>query len=159
MPGTDHRRGPLSAREATVVGDGVVVRDAEPAVIDVLFDDRWVWSFHSARDTQPVGGRRRAPWPDSLRQFLHGTSRLTVRARFSGETLFDDEFAFDDSDGRVRIIDHRGKPLIVDKAGDLQCGFAERGQATVDALLDAIEDVLARLTDAGVAAFLPFARL
>jgi SAM-dependent methyltransferase len=47
----------------------------------------------------------------------------------------------------------------VDKAGDLQCGFAERGQATVDALLDAVDDVLARLTAAGVDAFLAFGAL
>jgi SAM-dependent methyltransferase len=148
--------------DAFVDHHGVVVDAREPAVVDVLFDGRWVWSFHSERDTKDVpddASRRRAPWPVSLRQFLRGTSRLTVRARFADETLFDGEFAFDDSEGRVAIIDHRGKPLIIDKAGDLQCGFAERGQATVDALLDAVEDVLARLAGAGMDAFLAFGAL
>jgi SAM-dependent methyltransferase len=163
MPGSDHLRDPLPAEIAAgcagVDGDGIVIRAAAPTVLDVLFDDRWVWSFHSGRDTEPVGEYRRAPWPKSLRQFLRGTARVTVRERFAEKTLFDGDHAFDGSDTRVRIVDHRGRPLIVDKAGDLQCGFAERGQATIDALLDAVEDVLARLADAGVDAFLAFGAL
>jgi SAM-dependent methyltransferase len=140
--------------------DGVVVDARTDAVIDVLFEGRWVWSFHAGRDTEAVPpDAGRAAWPGSLRPFLRGTGQVTVRARFTDEVLFDQEVAFDDSDTRVRIVDARGRPLIVDKAGDLQCGFAERGQATVDALLDAVEDVLARLADAGVDAFLAFGAL
>ena len=153
---------PAAETTAVVDHDGVTVDAREPAVIDVLFEDRWVWSFHSGRDTTIVSQdavRRRAPWPVGLRPFLRGTGRVTVRARSSGDTLFDGDFAFDDSDTRVSIVDHRGRPLIVDKAGDLQCGFAERGQATVDALIDAIDDVLARLAGAGVDAFLAFGAL
>jgi SAM-dependent methyltransferase len=142
--------------EALVDRDGVTVAAEDGAVVDVLFDERWVWSFQAGRDTRDGGS---APWPVSLRQFLRGRARITVRERFGGRTLYDGEVAFDDGDARVRIEDHRGKPLIVDKAGDLQCGFAERGQATVDALLDAIEDVLARLAGAGVDAFLAFGAL
>src|SRR4051794_1218015 len=152
------RAGAVAGR-AAVTGDGIVVGEAAPTVIDVLFDDRWVWSFHSERDTEPDRRGRRAPWPGCLRPFLRGSARITVRERFADRTLFDGEFAFDDSDARVRIVDGSGRPLIVDKAGDLQCGFAERGQATVDALLDAVEDVLARLAGAGVDAFLAFGAL
>ncbi len=147
---------------AVVDHDGITVDPREQAVVDVLFEERWVWSFHSARDTKIVAGddaRRRAPWPVSLRPFLRGTGHVTVRMRAAGDILFDGDFAFDDSDTRVRIVDHRDRPLIVDKAGDLQCGFAERGQATVDALIDAIDDVLARLAGAGVDAFLAFGAL
>jgi SAM-dependent methyltransferase len=131
------------AMPAAVDRDGVTVHAAEQPVVDVLFDEQWVWSFHSRRDTKAVSGadgdpeRRRAPWPVSLRPFLRGTGHVTVRERFSGTTLFDGDYAFDDADARVKVVDQRGRPLIVDKAGDLQCGFAERGQATVDALLDA----------------------
>ncbi|HEV7651532.1 MAG TPA: methyltransferase domain-containing protein [Actinophytocola sp.] len=149
----------IAPGQAAVRRDGIVVDGAEPTVIDVLFDGRWIWSFHSARDTEPDGGRRRAPWPVSLRPYLRGTSHVTVRERFSGTTLFDGDHAFDDAGTRVKIMDDQGRPLIVDKSGDLQCGFAERGQATVDTLLDAVEDVLARLTDAGVDAFLAFGAL
>jgi SAM-dependent methyltransferase len=152
------------ARVATVDQDGIAVETAPPAVIDVLFDGQWVWSFRSERDTEVVpragrGARRLAPWPATLRPFLRGTGHVTVRERFSARTLFDGEYVFDDSDRRVRIVDAQGRPLIVDKAGDLQCGFAERGQATVDTLLDALQDVLARLRDAGVDAFLAFGAL
>ena len=41
----------------------------------------------------------------------------------------------------------------------MQCEFAQRGQATIDSLLDAVQDVLARLTDAGVDAFLAYGAL
>jgi SAM-dependent methyltransferase len=140
--------------------DGVVVDARTDAVIDVLFEGRWVWSFHAGRDTETVSPHAgRAAWPGSLRPFLRGTGHVTVRERFTDEVLFDQDVAFDDSDTRVRIVDARGRPLIVDKAGDLQCGFAERGQATVDALIDAIDDVLVRLSGAGVEAFLAFGAL
>jgi len=148
---------------ATVDRDGVTVGIERPGVIDVLFDGQWTWSFQSERDTAPAWrgqhAARRAPWPVNLRPYLHGTGQVTVRERSSGRVLFDGEYAFDDSDARVRIVDGQGRPLIVDKGGDLQCGFAERGQATVDALLDAVEDVLARLNGAGVDAFLAFGAL
>jgi len=151
-------------RVATVDRDGVAVDSTRPAVIDVLFDGQWVWSFQSERDTREVpradrAANRLAPWPVSLRPFLRGSGHVTVRERFSERTLFDCDYAFDDSDGRVRVVDGDGRPLIVDKAGDLQCGFAERGQATVEALLDAVQDVLARLAGAGVDAFLAFGAL
>jgi SAM-dependent methyltransferase len=159
---TDRWRGMAMAepRVASVDREGVSVDSPDPAVIDVLVEGEWVWSFRSERDTRAVsssGDVRLAPWPVGLRPFLRGTGQVTVRA--SGRTLFDREYAFDDSDSRVRIVDADGRPLIVDKAGDLQCGFAERGQATVDALLDAVEDVLARLNGAGVDAFLAFGAL
>ncbi len=148
---------------ATVDRDGVAVDSARPTVIDVLFDRQWVWSFQSQRDTRRVSRLRRAnrlaAWPASLRPYLRGTGHVTVRDRFSDRTLFDGDYAFDDSASRVRIVDDVGRPLIVDKAGDLQCGFAERGQATVNALLDAVEDVLAKLADAGVDAFLAYGAL
>jgi hypothetical protein len=148
---------------ATVDGDGVTVACARPAVIDVLFDDRWVWSFQSERDTRVLrpdrAATRLAPWPAGLRPFLRGTGHLTVRERAGDQILFHGDHAFDDTDNRVRVVDDQGRPLIVDKAGDLQCGFAARGQATVDALLDAVQDVLARLTAAGVDAFLAYGAL
>ncbi|NMO03501.1 class I SAM-dependent methyltransferase [Gordonia sp. TBRC 11910] len=150
-------------RLATVDGDGVSVGSAAPTVVDVLFDDTWVWSFQSGRDTRRVwrvgSPNHLATWPQSLRPYLRGTAHVTVRERTSARTLFDDDYAFDDSGGRVSIVDRAGRPLTVDKAGDLQCAFAERGQATIDTLLDAVEDVLGRLTDAGVDAFLAYGAL
>jgi SAM-dependent methyltransferase len=150
-------------RVATVDSEGVAVDSAAPAVVDVLFDGRWVWTFQAHRDARRVwrvhSANRLAPWPVSLRPFLRGTSHVTVRERFSERTLFDGDYAFDDSDGRVNVVDEAGRPLIVDKAGELQCGFAERGQATVNALLDAVEDVLSTLAATGVDAFLAYGAL
>ncbi|OLF17320.1 class I SAM-dependent methyltransferase [Actinophytocola xanthii] len=145
---------------ASVDRDGVLVAGDQQAVIDVSFGGQWVWSFHAGRDTRPEAGRARAPWPVNLRPFLRGTGHVTVRERFGDRVLFDGEYAFDGSDHRVAVVDGQGRPLIVDKAGDLQCGFSERGEPTVQALLDAIEDVLGRLRDeGGVDAFLAFGAL
>jgi SAM-dependent methyltransferase len=145
---------------ASVDRDGVLVDADQKSVIDVLFEGTWVWSFHAERDAKPQGAHRRVRWPKNLRPFLRGTGQVTVRERFGERVLFDGEYAFDDTDARVNIVDAQGRPLIVDKGGDLQCGFSERGDATVNALLDAVEDVLSRLTDeGGVDAFLAFGAL
>jgi SAM-dependent methyltransferase len=154
-------RGTDSHQVAAVVDqDGVRVAADQESVVDVLFGDQWVWSFNAGRDTRPDGDHRLAPWPHSLRQFLVGTGTVTARERFGERVLFTGDVAFDDSDQRVSIVDGQGRPLIVDKAGDMQCGFSERGEATREALLDAIEDVLAKMRDeGGVDAFLAFGAL
>jgi len=145
---------------AIVDRDGVRVPAEQQTVVDVLFDDTWVWSFNAERDAHPDGDTRLARWPVNLRPFLRGTGHVTVKERFGDRTLFDGDYAFDDSDARVSIVDSQGRPLIVDKGGDMQCGFAERGKPTVDALLDAISDVLTRMRDeGGVDAFLAFGAL
>jgi SAM-dependent methyltransferase len=155
MSGTDSRQGVTAVDQ-----DGVRVAADQKSVVDVLFDDQWTWSFNAERDTRSENGHRLAQWPVNLRPFLRGTGAVTVRERFGEKVLFSGDVAFDDSDQRVKIVDGRGRPLIVDKAGDMQCGFSERGEATREALLDAIEDVLARLRDeGGVDAFLAFGAL
>lgn len=139
---------------------GVRVTAGQKSVVDVLFDDQWVWSFNAERDTRANGAVLLADWPANLLPFLRGTAAVTVRERFGERVLFAGDVLFDESDQRVRIVDDDGRPLIVDKAGDLQCAFASRGEATRTALLDAIDDVLARLRDeGGVDAFLAFGAL
>jgi SAM-dependent methyltransferase len=159
MPGTDSRQA-APERAAAVDQDGVRVATDQESVVDVLFNDQWVWSFNAERDTRLEGGKRVARWPVNLRPFLRGTGAVTVRERFGELVLFTGEVRFDDTDQRVDIVDGKGRPLIVDKGGDMQCGFSERGEATREALLDAIEDVLARMRDdGGVDAFLAFGGL
>src|SRR5688572_17097678 len=113
MSGTDSRQGVTAVDQ-----DGVRVAADQKSVVDVLFDDQWTWSFNAERDTQAVNGHRLARWPVNLRPFLRGTGAVTVRERFGEQVLFSGDVAFDDSDQRVRIVDGRGRPLIVDKAGD-----------------------------------------
>lgn len=145
---------------AAVDQDGVRVAAGQESVVDVHFDDQWVWSFNAERDTQLAEGRRIARWPVNLRPFLRGTGQVMVRERFGEQVLFVGDVVFDESDHRVKIVDGQGRPLIVDKGGDMQCGFSERGEATREALLDAIEDVLAKMRDeGGVDAFLAFGAL
>ncbi len=145
---------------AAVDQDGVRIAADQESVVDVLFDDQWVWSFNAERDTRLEEGRRLARWPVNLRPFLRGTGHVTVRERFGEKVLLDGDVVFDDSDHRVKIVDGQGRPLIVDKGGDMQCGFSERGEATREALLDAIEDVLDKMRDeGGVDAFLAFGAL
>ena len=140
--------------------DGVRVHAGQESVVDVLFNGQWTWSFNAGRDTERDGDRRLARWPENLLPYLRGTGAVTVRERFGERTLFDGDVVFDDSDHRVTIVDGQGRPLIVDKAGDLQCGFSERGEATRAVLLDAMTDVLTRMRDeGGVEAFVAFGAL
>src|SRR5690606_3093399 len=83
-----------------VDGDGIhVAAGGEDRVIDVLFDDRRIWSFWLRRDTTLLSsGRRLAAWPDRMQRFLNGHSRLMIREHVSGDVLFDEEHRFGDGD-------------------------------------------------------------
>jgi hypothetical protein len=53
--------------------DGIALRGRTDHVLDVLFDDRRVWSFWSVRDSRRSWGvTRTIEWPRALRPFLNG---------------------------------------------------------------------------------------
>lgn len=145
--------------------DGVHVPRDERAVFDVLIEGRRVWSFDAGRDAKEnsrdrVPGHRLVPWPRELRRLLRGTGHVVVREHIGSRVLYDAEFAFDSSDTRTQIIDGRGRPMAVDKAGALQSMFATRGKETIDALLDGVLEVIRLLREeAGLPAFLAYGGL
>jgi hypothetical protein len=144
------------ARRPEAVGvdeTGVTITGGDDVVLDVSFDGRRIWSFWSHRDT--TGGRRsrQAPWPEPLRAHLDGVATVRVSVHGEDHALFEQEVRFGAGEGRVAIVDRKGRPLGLDNTGKLIATFENRSGATTAPLLDAIESVLGELTAAGIAAF------
>lgn len=133
--------------------EGVTVVGGDDVALDVSFDGRRIWSFWSHRDTVPARGGRRAAWPSALLPHLDGTAVVRVAVHAQPEALAEQELRFGAGDGRVAIVDRKGRPLGLDNTGKLIATFENRTEATTAPLLDAVEAVLAELAAAGIAAF------
>lgn len=145
-----------------VDADGLSLWSVRDRVLDVMFDDRRVWSFWTLRDTKPGGrgGRRRITWPQVLREFMDGRTRITVRDHVSGRELFDEERAFGDSPDRIAVVNRSsGAPMGLDKSGRMSATFDTRSDSDVVSLLTAIESVLEVVRAARIDAFLAYGTL
>lgn len=135
------------------VGVTTVARGAD-RVVDVLFDDRRIWSFWLVRDTVRLpNGQRQAAWPQRMRRFLNGHSRITVRDHVSDEVLYDGELAFGDAETRIAFVNAAGLEISLDKSGRFSPTFSVRSPEQLLPLLDAIEQVTEMLKDIGINAF------
>ena len=154
-----HRTVPPPAPAATDVSgvrvddEGITARSADEVVLDVLFDERRIWSFWLHRDGLPQGVSHQVPWPSALRRFLHGTTRLQLVEHVSRDVVYDEEARFGDGAGRIAVVNDRGLPLGIDKSLRLAQTFDTRSAEHVAPLLDSIEEVLGALRKAGVDAF------
>ncbi len=81
-------------------------------VIDIRFDDHRVWSIAVP---EAVEGIVRIPWPNPIRNRLHGRSHLSVHDTVSGERLAAREVSFGQSRERLAITDKRGQWLAMTK--------------------------------------------
>lgn len=142
---------------------GITVSGRPDQALDVLFDDRRVWSFRADQaGTLRPGGRKgtdvwTVPWPDQLRRFLHGCAEVTVRD--PGRTvLAQDEVRFTSADVRTRVQDRDGRPLVVDSKGRLALPFEADTESTT-ALLEATHAVLDVLENRGLEGFLAYGTL
>ncbi|MDN5746191.1 MAG: hypothetical protein L0H31_13885 [Nocardioidaceae bacterium] len=153
----------VRARVAAVRGTRVVAVDdeaielvaaGEDRVIDVDFDGRRIWSFWLVRDTvRLTNGNRRAEWPDRMRRFLNGETRLTVREHVGEESYFDAERHFGNSHDRIAFVNKRGLEISLDKSNRFSPTFAVRSPQQLVPLLDAMDVVTAMLRDLGIEAF------
>lgn len=141
--------GPSGVRVERVDDAGLHLTATEDLPVDVLFDGRRIWSFWTRRDA--VDGV--VSWPQQLRRFLDGRSRVAVVEHTSGRTAYDDEVALGGGTGRIAVVDEEGRPLGLDKSNRLVITFDTRDPALVTPLLDATEKLLAELKDLGVEAF------
>lgn len=132
---------------------------AEDVVVDVLLDERRVWSFWVLRDSKETVDGHRVEWPAPLRPYLDGVSRLMVREHVSGRLLHDDEHRFGTAGNRIAVVNGAGLPLGIDKSGRLAQTFDTRSAEHVEPLLDAVEQVLAVLEQLGIDAFLAYGTL
>ncbi|RYE77972.1 MAG: class I SAM-dependent methyltransferase, partial [Myxococcales bacterium] len=139
--------------------DGITLRRSRHEPVTVTFDDQMVWAVDPARSgTQSVVGVR-LPWPAGLAPYLQGRTRVRVRSSRSDSLLVDAEVAFDDSEGRVRVTDRQGRPLMLNKVGTLGRAHATVDDAIRREALQHSRDLIDLLQDAGVDAFLNYGAL
>lgn len=145
-----------------VTPDGIAARSLREVVLDVAFDGRRIYSFWLHRDgarQEGARGVRLVPWPQSLRRFLEGTTRLTLTVHETGQVVYDEEVALGEGGDRIAVVNKDGAPLSLDKSLRLVQTFDSRSEENVRPLLGAIDHVLAGLEAAGIHAFLAYGTL
>lgn len=147
----------MSAVVSRVQADdaGITLSTREDIPVDVLFDNRRIWSFWPIRDGEAEGDRYLIGWPPMLQRFLQGDTRLKLVEHVSGIVVFDQEVHFGDAAAgeRIAVVNSEGKPLGLDKSNRLAQTFDTRSPEQIKPLLDAIETVLDALRRAGIEAF------
>ncbi len=158
------RRNPRRVTGVQIDDRGIRAESRREVVLDVAFDGRRIWSFWLHRDGVRIG---RAPlvtshlveWPTALKKFLDGKTRVTLTEHGSGRMVFDGEVQLGTQDVRIAVVDSEGSPLALDKSMRRVKTFETRTADQVEPLLNAIEEVLAALTTAGVEGFLAYGTL
>ncbi len=144
---------PANVTTVRVDDEGIFARTDAEVVLDVLFDDRRIWSFWLERDGEPRSGGYLVAWPAALRRFLDGRTRLALVEHVGSRVVFDEEVRLGHGDERIAVVNDRGLPLGIDKSLRLAQTFDTRSPEQVKPLLDSIEEVLAALGKAGIEAF------
>ena len=151
-----------SADEARVTSvrvddEGIHAATDAEVVLDVLFDERRIWSFHLPRDGEEQGDGYVVPWPSALRRFLNGHTHLQVAEHVAQRVVYDEEVHLGEQpptgEDRIAVVNEHGLPLGIDKSLRLAQTFDTRSAEHVAPLLDSIEEVLGALKRAGVDAF------
>ena len=138
-----------SVSRVHVDDDGIFAATRGEIVLDVLFDERRIWSFWLIRDGEERDGGHHVAWPPALQRFLDGTTRLArgrARHRHRGVRRGADLRLRARARGS-RSSTRDGKPLGLDKCNRLAQTFDTRSDEHVAPLLDSIEEVLAALRD------------
>ena len=146
-------------RDVRVDDSGIFARSRREVVVDVLFDDRRVFSFWLRRDGQPADGGHLFAWPRAIRAHLDGRTEMTMVEPATGTELYRGDVRLGKGDGRIAVVNRDGAPLALDKSMKKVLTFDTRSADHVEPLLDAIADVLATLKEAGLDAFLAYGTL
>ncbi|MBD8870256.1 methyltransferase domain-containing protein [Nocardioides donggukensis] len=135
--------------------DGVFAASRGEVILDVLFDERRIWSFWLHRDGEPRDGGHLVAWPTALHRFLQGSTRVALVEHVSGTVVHEGEVTLGEAPAgtRIAVESPEGKPLGLDKSNRLAQTFDTRSEEHVAPLLDSIEEVLDALRRAGVEAF------
>ncbi|WP_134741363.1 class I SAM-dependent methyltransferase [Nocardioides sp. 503] len=148
------------ATGARVDDAGVLVRTPVEGPLVVSLDGRYVWAFTAARDGRAHRGGVLVPWPEVLRPFLSGWSRVRVAGADGRQVLLDEEVRLGDGDGRVAVVDAQGLPLAVDKVGHLGRAFSATDAGVRDEILAGTQRALTDLSEAcGLTAYLSYGAL
>jgi hypothetical protein len=162
---TSAEQHPLAPLRSLQVDDRGLLLEPEPsdaghdAALDVLLDDRRIWSFWTVRDTTRVGGALRLPWPRALARFLDGRTTVRLVDHVHGHDVGRADAVLGSGEGRIEVVDQQGRPLGLDKSLVLSRLFDSRDPEQVAPLLDSIEQVLGELRACGIEAFLAYGSL
>jgi SAM-dependent methyltransferase len=149
-----------AAGTAIVTDDGFRIPAGFEAGLDVYFDDARAWSVSPSPYRARADGYRVIPWPQLLRRFLNGRSRVRIQEHDDGVVLFDAEQDFGTATGRISIVDADGRPLAIDKWGFINRPFDMQNASLAQPLLDDAEKLLAFLADGfGLPAFVSYGTL
>ena len=146
-----------TTRVVAVGEDGIhVVAHGEDRVVDVLFDDRRIWSFWLKRDTERLPRRldsRFVAWPARMRPFMKGKAEIVVREHVSGTELHRGLCQFGTLDRRIAFRNAEGLEISLDKSLRFSPTFAVRTAEQLEPLLDGMDTVIAMLAEFGIQAF------
>jgi hypothetical protein len=126
---------------------GLQVPATVSGAVDVLFDGQRVWSFNPARDGRARGSSVQVEWPKVLQRHLSGVTDVALVDHVSRAVLHEQHVRFGEAEDRVRVLDEAGNPLAVDKGGRLQRDFSNTEGSAREEIMDALEQVMADLTD------------
>ncbi|TCJ22414.1 SAM-dependent methyltransferase [Nocardioides jejuensis] len=140
--------------------EGIRAVSKAEVILDVLIDERRIFSFWLHRDAASSGrDGHLVEWPATLVPLLQGTARLQIRVHATGEDVFDDDITLGSGEGRIRIETPDGRPLALDKSGRRVQTFDTRSAEHTAPLMRSIDDVLNVLHDLGIDAFIAYGTL
>lgn len=142
-----------------VTDAGIAARSRAEVILDVAFDGRRIFSFWLHRDGTPVAGGHLMPWPQGIRQFLNGNTRLTLTVPSTGQVVYDEEVTLGTGTDRIAVAGKDGRPLALDKSMRRVQTFDTRSSEHVAPLMHAIDDVLTAISDLDVDIFLAYGTL
>jgi hypothetical protein len=117
-------------------------------------------AFSVAPDSVHTDGRGTfVTWPDRLLPYLDGHTDMRVVEHLTGSTVLQGPIRIGNTDQPIAVTDRVGRPLAIDKFGNLVRTFAEMDPGSARAFAQAIA-ALTRDVDAfGVCAFLVYGSL
>ncbi len=142
-----------------VTDEGILVSGGQDVPIDVMFEDRRIFSFWLIRDTVRRGSNRFYAWPPVLGRFLDGTTTVSLHDHVSGTEIYSSPISLGSGSGAILVEDAQGNPMGLDKSMRLTRLFQSRSAEHLAPLLDSIGSVLSALETAGVQPFLAYGTL
>lgn len=129
--------------------------DPDGAVIDMDIDGRRIWSFRQQEAAVPpellpeqLRGDREAQqalrfqaWPPALVPRLRGQFRVRLRPAGLEDGAAEAVVVLGGSTDSVRLVDHFGRSLVVNKWGRLGHAIADADPGMVDRMLDHVDDI------------------
>lgn len=137
-----------STRRLKVTDVGIrllTARAIPPGPIDVRFDGRRAWTFTPDHRRGVI----HAIWPVALAERLSGRAELSIASTRDGAVLAEADVIFGGADTPLVLTDDKGRPLVVNKWGELSTEFASSDPGLTDRILELAQNIVGVLEQAG----------